>query len=148
MSGREGTGQIPTAPPVDVRAYREEPGAGSRPWYRDTYRWLTPVFAAGLVLAWQTTDVAPAVLAAGITVMAVGQVQGRRGAVRRTVLEVGALGAVAVAALVLWDRLRPLPAGELAVQLVVGALAGAGVVALVAAVRRRRAARAARPTAV
>ncbi|GIG41163.1 hypothetical protein [Cellulomonas phragmiteti] len=150
MSGQQGAAGIPAARPVDAQAYRSDPsgddGDGPR-WNQDGDRWLRAALAAALVLASALGDLGPLVLAVVVVVAAEQTVRTRRTGVRWwTVLEIAVLVLVATGALVLTPLGQALPGVELAAQLLVGALLGAGVVVVGAVVRRRRAARAGLPT--
>lgn len=150
MTADHGTSGIPVARPVEARAYGADPHVedGGTRWYRDGERWLRAGSAGAFVLAWALTDVGPAVLVALAVVAGAQAVHRRRLGTRWwTVLELVLYVALVVGVLVLTRQPRELGAAVLAVQLVVGALAGAGLVALTVALRRRRAAPAAPPTA-
>ncbi|UZN03441.1 hypothetical protein [Cellulomonas sp. S1-8] len=151
MSGHQGAAGIPATRSVEAREYRSDPsvddGDGA-PWYRDGDRWLRAGMAGALVLALTLTDVGPAVLLAMVVVSAASTVRARRGGVVWwTALELVLYALIVVMVLTLTDAARALSGVELAAQLLVGALVGAGLVALAVTVRRRRAAPAGPPTA-
>lgn len=136
MTAPQDTSEIPAVRPGDDAVHLP----GPLPWYRDVDRGLGALFAGLLVLTWSLTDVGPAVLAALVVVMSVATVRRRAaGVVWWTVGEVAVFVAAGVVGLVLVHDRLALPGAVLAVQLVVGAAVGAGLMVATAALRRRRA---------
>lgn len=151
MSDEPGTVGMPSARPVEARAYRDDPGVDpdATPWYRDSDRWLRAGTGAAFVLAATLTHLGPAALAVMVVVAAASTVRARRTGVRWwTLLELAGWVLLVVLAFVLTGIADTLTGVEVAVQLAVGALVGAGVVAAYVAVTRRRAAPAGPPTGV
>ncbi|MBF0688031.1 MAG: hypothetical protein IR158_09735 [Cellulomonas sp.] len=148
MSADHGISGIPAARPVEAHAYREEPYADTPPWYRDGYLWAGSGVAVLALATGYYADMLPAALATTAVISVWRTVQVRRAGVRWwTWLEIVLAVLFVVVVLAGTDAVAEFTVAGLAVRLAVGALVGVVVVALLSAVRRRRAAPAGPATA-
>lgn len=125
---------MPVARPVDADAYREEPShAGVATGPRGGPRWLSLTVGVAAGLVWLLTDVGVAaiVLFGVFTGLAEARERTRRDGVPGWTAVGLALTALVVGWLVAHTvQTRSVPLGEMAAQIVLGALAGVGIDAL------------------